>query len=510
MLDHFNGKKFVSVSLIVFTLIGIIFGVRSTQIGSASASGIKGIKSGDVGTESEAQNLGNLAYLPMITSWYPWESPFGVESERLLLPGSKILDQVSALNGQWVRLNDRISWRSLQPFESDAIQWGLLTDFDNELVALNTAGITPVVVVDDYPRWATDDSVRDDGQPTSCGALLSNKVPAFADFIKSVVARYKTPQYNVHNWELGNEPDVDPNLIPPDNVYGCWGDVNDPYYGGERYGEMVKAVGAAIKAEDPTAMVWIGGLLLDSPNTTNGSLGKPELFLQGILESGAAPFFDIVPYHWYPPYLNQIIDPDNQLPGNQWNSWGGGVLGKANYLRQLMTEYGVSKPLFLNETAVMCPPKIGGVDVDWCDPPGVDFFQMQADSLVRMFVRGMSVNLIGFIWYTINGPGWRNVGLLDQDGNPRPAYYAFQQLNQRIQNSHYIGSRHYDDKAEAYAFDNGSQEIIVTWAKQDEVVNILFAGSSIDQAYDRDGNIITPVNNSIEVGFSPVYVILNP
>lgn len=510
MLKPFIGKIFIFGFITAFTFAGIIFGARFTQGGSAETDLSTGVPSNVIESEPQIQNVDNIVYLPVMTSWYPWESPSGVESERLLSPGSVILDQVDALNGQWVRLNDRISWRSLQPLESDAVQWDLLSDFENELMALNSAGINPVVVVDDYPRWATDDSVRDDSQPTSCGPLISEKIPAFTDFMKSVVARYKTPQYNVHNWELGNEPDVDPNLVPPDNVYGCWGDIGDPYYGGERYGEMVKAVGAAIKVEDPTANVWIGGLLLASPNTSDLSYGHPELFLQGIFESGAAPYFDIIPYHWYPPYINQKIDPDNQLPGNQWNSLGGGVTGKANYLRQLMTQYDVSKPLFLNETAVMCPPQIGGVDVDWCNPPGIDFFQMQADSLVRMFVRGLSVDLMGFIWYTINGPGWRNVGLLDQDGNPRPAYFAFQQLNQRIQNSHFLGSRYYDDKVEAYAFDNGNQEIIVAWAKQDEVVNISFTGSNISQVYGRGGNIITPVNNSVDVDFSPIYVILNP
>lgn len=510
MIRLFIGKKFIYGLIVALTFVGIIFGVRSTQVVSAEANLSMGILSEGVGTEPQTQNLDNFAYLPMVTSWYPWELPFGVESERLLLPGSIILDRVEALNGQWVRLNDRISWRSLQPFESDAVQWGLLSSFETELVALKSAGKTPIVVIDDYPRWATDDSVREDGQPTSCGPLLPEKVSAFANFTKSVVARYKTPEYNVHHWELGNEPDLDPNLVVLDNVFGCWGDINDPYYGGGRYGEMLKVVGEAIKKEDPTATVWIGGLLLANPNTNNPSLGKPELFLKGILESGAAPYFDIVPYHWYPPYLNQKIDHDNQLPGNQWTSLGGGIIGKANYLRQIMAQYGVSKPLFLNETSLMCPPKISGVDTNWCDPPRADFFQMQADYLVRMFVRGLSVNLMGFIWYTVNGPGWNSVGLLDQDGNPRPAYFAFQHLNQRIQNSHFNGSRNYNDKVEAYTFDNGNQEIIVAWAKQDEVLSISFPGFNISQVYDRDGNVIIPVNNSIDVGFSPVYVILNP
>ena len=63
------------------------------------------------------------------------------------------------------------------------IQWEQLADFEEELRVLKGAGITPIVIVDDYPRWATDNTVREDGQPTSCGRLLDDKVDDFAVFM---------------------------------------------------------------------------------------------------------------------------------------------------------------------------------------------------------------------------------------------------------------------------------------------------------------------------------------
>ena len=120
----------------------------------------------------------------------------------------------------------------------------------------------------------------------------------------------------MHNWELGNEPDVDPDLLPVDWGFGCWGNIDDPFYGGIHYGEMIKVVGQAIKEADPTATVWLGGLLLATPETSDPNNGKPELFFKGVLEAGAAPYFDVVGYHWYPPYRNLVDDHD--LSEGKW------------------------------------------------------------------------------------------------------------------------------------------------------------------------------------------------
>jgi hypothetical protein len=179
------------------------------------------------------------------------------------------------------------------------------------------------------------------------------------------------------------------------------------------------------------------GLLLASPDS---SFGKPELFLKGALEAGAGPFFDILPYHWYPPYLNQTIDHD--LIG-QWKDLGGGTVGKAQFLRDIMDDYGVSKPLVMNETSLMCPPTVWGQPTSYCNPPAGRFFQMQADYQVRSYVRGLSIDLMGISWYTLNGPGWRDTGLLDSQGQPRPSFYAMKHLIAELQHSKFLNQVNY-------------------------------------------------------------------
>jgi hypothetical protein len=447
----------------------------------------------------------------MMMRYYPLYSPFGVESNVSLRQGNIVFSNTLDLSVAWVRLNERISWRSLQPEEGAPIQWDRLAGFEEELRDLRGADITPIVIVDDYPHWATDNTVREDGQPTSCGRLLDDKVDDFAVFVTELVNRYKIPEFGVRNWELGNEPDTDPDFVPPDNQFGCWGDTADPYYGGETYGRMIIQVGGAIKAVDPSARVWIGGLLLGTPYTTDPNLGHQELFLEGILRSGAAPYFDVVPYHWYPSYgREQVVDFD--LTALPWASWGGGTVGKARYLRQVMQTYGVSKPVFLNETAFGCP--YDWTYVTWCGSPSEAFFDLQASYVVRSATRAYNENISGYIWYTINGPAYRWWGLLDSTQSPKPVYWAYSQMIHQYRNGVLLGPVSYATGIEAYAFDRGSDRLNVLWAIEDQTITVTVPITDWIGAYGRGGETITPTvtetNYLLPVGFSPVYLVLHP
>jgi len=250
-------------------------------------------------------------------------SPFGIETNRFLIDGSLLFSRADDLGTNWVRMNDRISWRELQPIEGGDIDWAKLANFENELKAMKERRMTPVVIIDDHPHWAVKPyDVGGEDVFSSCAAIKTEKFPAFVSFVQQLVERYSDPQYNVHHWELGNEVDIDPRLVPVDNIFGCWGDKDDPFYGGRHYGEMLKVVTPAIKAADHKAQVWVGGLLLDNPNTQpeNGLMGN---FLAGILEVGAGPYFDILPYHAYFGYYGQKVDWDNGNIYTDWYPWGG-------------------------------------------------------------------------------------------------------------------------------------------------------------------------------------------
>jgi len=501
--------KRISIILLVAGLNGFLL---TCIVGWANAasnrldSPIPAMVMGEPSSPSQAAG-DEFVYLPLVYGKPPWSSPFGVEPTSMLQEGLLSYTRTLELGVGWVRLGTQVHWRQLQPNEGDPIQWSALASFEHQLVDLKKAGIRPLVTITDSPHWATI-------IPSSCAAVRTDKFAAFADFMGQLVERYKTDEYNVHDWEIGNEPDVDSDLVPVDNIFGCWGDNDDPYYGGQHYGEMLKVVGAAIKQADPTARVWIGGLLLarpdSAPNPNCSIPGKcrPELFLEGILRASAASSFDIVGYHAYPYYLGVKVDPDNGNQYGPWYSWGGWTVGKPRFLRQVMQAYNADKPMMITELALMCYES-----ATFCRPAGDGFFQMQADFVGRSFVRAIAENISGGYWYTLEGPGWRYTGLLNA-GTPNPGFIAYKQLTNQLKDSRYVGTLDYGSEIEAYAFETPLKRVQVLWAKSDTTVNVILPGNKYISAYDRDGDLITPQpigsDYQIPVGFSPVYINYNP
>ncbi|MGW8250978.1 MAG: hypothetical protein ACWGO1_10075, partial [Anaerolineales bacterium] len=269
-------------------------------------------RSDDSNSAPDNPALVNSVFVPLLFADHPWDSPFGIESSPPLIESNNMLSRAVELPVGFVRLGNQISWRILQPNPGDSPKWELLAGFDDELRGLKAAGIRPVVVIKDHPFWALDPvKARDaDGNLTSCGAIAKDYFDEFATFAGQLVERYKTDEFNVHDWELGNEPDVDPTEVPQNYPFGCWGDKSDPYYGGRHYGEMLKVVAPAIRKADSRAQIWIGGLLLNNPASSSSSSmsmllsqdiealrntpyassatsdGLPEQFFKGILEAG--------------------------------------------------------------------------------------------------------------------------------------------------------------------------------------------------------------------------------
>jgi hypothetical protein len=431
--------------------------------------------------------------LPLVVR-SPEINPFGFES-GVPLTDPTYKQRASELGGSWMRINRTVSWRAMQPVEGGPINWDVLIPFEEELLISRELGMKPIVVVDDFPDWATI-------VPNSCSPLKADKFDDYANFVVQLVNRYRIYEYNVKDWELGNEVDVDPSLVPNGAVWGCWGDIDDlEYYGGDYYGEMVKIVGQAIKQADPNARVWLGGLMVNTPNTTNPALGKPEHFLRGVLAVGAAPYFDVVPYHGHTAYYGKLEDDDSLQKGG-WAPWGGGAVGKPRFIRSIMAEYGVDKVLSLDEVGVGC------IDTsDYCNPPVTEFYQFQASMAVRYAVRVLSERVESFIWFTLNSPSWRNMGLVYDDQTPRPVYHAYQNLVTRTKGLTYSGMVNYGEGIEAHEFRSNSKVLQVIWTDVDENLIILIPQNKFIAAYDRDGNQISVGSNfQIIVGFAPVYL----
>ena len=424
---------------------------------------------------------------------------FGVEIDWNDLDLIKKADEA---NAYWLR-RALFNWNQIEPTRTEppTYHWDMVNE--SVIREASARGIQIIATVKYTPSWAQK------YPGVSCGPVKQDSLDEYAQFMQAVVTRYGVHPYNIKHWEMGNEPDVDRRVVPDNNFYGCWGDYDDDYHGGGYYAEMLKRVYPAVKSVDPEAQIHIGGLLLEcdptDPYPPGLKCGEGN-FLEGILRNGGGGYFDIVSFHGYGPYIGSL-EWDETWP--TWAPRGGVVLGKADFLREVMARKGVNnKPLFHSEAGLLCP----STDTVNCNPPGSDFYEAQADYVIRVNVRNIAAKIIGTSWYTLSGPGWSNSGLLDDNQNPRPAYYSFQFMAEELRNANYIKnvglySSQYKF-LKVYEFSKSEKRIWVIWAS-DEQPSTITLPVETTKVFDKYGDDITPTNGQIAIN-SPVYVELTP
>ncbi len=440
-------------------------------------------------------NTDSMVYLPVSMKGYPNPPEFGAQ----ITPGkiTELKDLLVDSGIYWLRVN-AFDWNKIEPTYNDppTFDWSQVKEGRLKTAANN--GLEIIATIRFAPPWALPKA-----SSYPCSPIKADSLDEFARFLNALVKRYSVPPYNIKYWELGNEPDIDPSLILPQTGFGCWGDHNDEYYGGGYYAEMLKAAYPAIKAADPEARVLIGGLLLDC-DPTNPPAGKDcksSKFLEGILDYGGGAYFDIVSYHGYAPYsmssYERSLYYDETFPS--WSARGGMVLGKLDFIREKLAEYGANKPVMLTEAGLICYD---------CNPPPPRFFETQADYVVWLFVRSWAAGMYGTTWYTFDGPGWRNGGLLDENQEPRKSYDALQFLIQLLGDSYYTGELVTYPGVQGHIFKEGTKTIWVLWSKDGSNQSIQLP-AGVSAVYNRAGKIITPADDNLSVN-KPVYVEFSP
>lgn len=414
---------------------------------------------------------------------------FGAEIARGAVTSVQARIRETRLN--WVRYNG-VRWSEVESPEG-VRYWDELSGVDQDLQAITAQGGQALVVVRGTPAWARTATAAE------CGAIKPEALDAFANFMGALVARYSVAPFNVRYWELWNEPDVDPALVAPDAVYGCWGDSNDPYYGGGYYAEMLKKVYPAIKRADPNAQVVVGGLLLDC-DPENPPAGKdctPGKFLEGILRNGGGDSFDIVGYHAYTYWNAGRMDWDRIQAS--WRHRGGVTAGKLDFLRATLGRYNLQKPILQDEAALLCrrsdPACFTGT-----------YLNDQANYVVRLYTRSLTSAVTGVIWYTLNGPGWQDGGLLDSTQAPRPAYKAMRFLNSILRDATYVAPLG-SGTTEGYAFRNGDTSYRIYWTN-DTTTATLPLPPNTRAIYDPQGQPLS-LGANLSIGFEPIIVESN-
>jgi hypothetical protein len=435
------------------------------------------------------------------TPGIPQESLFGVGMNNVTVAGG--VDQIAEANISWVRLPG-VQWSSVETVQG-IYDWSVLAGLESELQTASSKGIQVILLVHSTQEWARKTA----GTGPSCGPIAADKLAAFGDFMRAMVARYSVAPYNVKYWELWNEEDVP--FMNGDNGFGCWGEVSDLYFGGGYFAEMLKVVYPQIKAADSQAQVLIGGLLLDcdpSGGCTNvGNSDLPLKFLEGILRNNGGLYFDGVSFHAYDYYLGAEGQYSNPNWTSAWNTSGSSLVPKSQFIKSILNQYSVTGKFLMNtETALICGTT--GQEA----PCLTDLFaNTKAYYVTQTYAAAIAQGLRASLWYNVFG--WRGSGLLNADLSAQPAYTALKFAVSELTNTAYVGVVVPSDiggvsGVKGYKFQSDNRRVWVLWSLDGSAHLCTF--SSVPLAvWDALGNPVTSTS-SMNIALNPIYLEWNP
>jgi hypothetical protein len=242
-----------------------------------------------------------------------------------------------------------------------------------------------------------------------------------------------------------------------------------------------------------------------NPNKTTGSGScdtadkrKAGKFLEGILKSGAGNSFDIVNFHAYD-YLQSTAQVGNYSAADWDSSWtttGPIIEAKVAFIRQLLSQYGVSSKLLMNsETAALC---LGcGTAFYPSVEPSKAAYMAQAGAMAK------AEGLIANIWYGYN-PGWNQTDLVSQDGTVNDAYKALLNGTSQIGDAQFVSKVTSYSGVKAYEFLRRGRKVWVMWSLGAGPVSVNLP-SAPSQIVDDVGNILT-ASQTVQLTPHPLYI----
>jgi hypothetical protein len=273
-------------------------------------------------------------------------------------------------------------------------------EYDAYVRAVARAGM------DLLPILFTPPSFRATGGPAH-GTYPPDRAQDMAEFAARLVRRYgpggqfwtsnpELPKHPIESWQVWNEPNLP--------VY--WPKGPDP----AEYVELLKAVARAVRREDPRAAVVSAGL-------SESSQGIPfEDFVRGMFEAGADESLDVFALHAF------ARD-------------AAGSVAAAQTTRSLLTELHSKAPIWITEVGWASGGPTSPFSSD--EQGQAERIRAALGALVR---RRAELGLLGVIYFN-----WRDApiyeggqdffglhtGLVDAEGNPKPALDAYRSVARR-------------------------------------------------------------------------------
>jgi hypothetical protein len=360
------------------------------------------------------------------------ESKFGFNTHYQLNWREDIIQGVRKTGARHHRSG--LSWGEIDANRTDGAG-NKLYDYgktDELLSKISGYGFNQTVIMDTHAN-----SAYRQGSPNTPVAL-----DALASFMSSTVNRYKS---SIRYWEMPNEPEL----------------VAQPYLPAD-YALMQRVMYQSMKQADPNA-VLIAGDHTSSVRT----------ILPGELELGSYDAADAYSYH---PYIYNAMPDDN-------------IQSFVNDVKGLVNAYGGWKDYYLTEGG--WPTAKGGY-------PSVSE-QVQRDYVVRAFLNYMILDQVkAYEYYDYRNDGtdeqhydifW---GIVDNDGRPKLAYAAVNQLMTELNHAEYLGRLNSSDsKAAAHMFLDDGEPILVAWRKVDHKDNPAVVPPTSTLTIPADGSQLT-------------------
>lgn len=368
----------------------------------------------------------------------------------------------------WTRVE--LNWRQIQPDPPPAPY--RFSYFDQRLQLLAESGVQVLALVHRVPPWAGENWH---------GPIYPDRMDEFAQFLTDLVERYKQPPYNVHHWELFNEPDQ----TELDPGFGGWG-----LYG-DQYADMLALAYPAIKAVDSSATVLMGGIAHDWFTEYGGPTYR--YFSDDVMAGGGGDFLDAANLHFFPDFALEWERWNTSTPptcgtiddglGTPYEAGGIDIIAKTSHFRnRLRTCFGLDKPIWLTEVG------------EHGYASELDSLGQQARYVFQGYARALAAGVENVTWFALVSPPydpWEQGLLYEDDWSPKPAFYAYQTLTYELtgyQYSHTLDA----PTAEAYVFRNGSgEEKVMAWSWGEPLESGYLTFTPADQlrVVDRDGRV---------------------
>lgn len=505
-----NGWKLSITALVMVIVIALIAGSLSPTVNLSVQASSEGTEesNGDAGADY-------VTYLPALF-WPRTENIVGMQMGGFSTSAG--INKVADTQSYWVG-GVPILWSEVESSRG-VYNW---TSADAQGVHYKNAsneGLTIIGNVRSTPAWARLYSQY------YCGPMQSQYFDEFANFMYQVVSRYSYAPYNVKYWEIWNEPDVAPSQVGTnyESQFGCWGNINDAYYGGGYYANMLKVVYPAIKSANPNAQVLVGGLLMNC-NPNKSSSCKETKFFEGILRNGGGPFFDGVTFHaydyysytWGTSYENNLGTYQNNVNwSSQWNTTGPVLIEKTNYLKTILANYGVTGKYLMNtEVALNCRICTGENVSPYNENPTPAFETTKAYYIAQAYAAALNIGLKANLWYRLLGWPEQNTELLDPNLTEHEGFVAYRVASQKLGGATSLGEISGADVSsmsgiKGYKFNYRNRKIWVVWSLDGNDHSVILTSSgTLVGITDALGNAQT-LSTSITITRKPVYIEWTP